>query len=119
MTKAQSQASTADVECAGARVKMSEPYRKVLEILRQTQPHCKSVSFSEGAALAFMQYASVVLRCQERMGGVLYGTVEDGHVHIEVVYEPSHWKSGGPECFSLDLGTKDDKRADDLAQLLR
>jgi hypothetical protein len=104
------------INVLGARVTMSQGKSKIIQIQKQAQPVCKSVSFGSDAAIVFMQYPHGTLRHGKMRGGILYGTVNDGNVSVEVVHEPA--QDGGLNSLHLHLGTKEAKRADALPELL-
>ncbi|KAF5782576.1 putative nuclear pore localization protein NPL4 [Helianthus annuus] len=71
----------------GRKMTMDDLIAKQMRIVRQESANCE-VSFDRDAANGFQHYVNETLAFAVKRGGFMYGTVEDGKVEVDFIYEP-------------------------------
>ncbi|MFS7987428.1 putative nuclear pore localization protein NPL4 [Helianthus anomalus] len=71
----------------GRKMTMDDLIAKQMRIVRQESANCE-VSFDRDAANGFQHYVNETLAFAVKRGGFMYGSVEDGKVEVDFIYEP-------------------------------
>ncbi|KAF8392526.1 hypothetical protein HHK36_022869 [Tetracentron sinense] len=72
----------------GRKMTMDDLIAKQMRVTRQENPHSESVSFDRDAANAFQHYVNDSLAFAVKRSGFMYGTVTEGKVEVDFIYEP-------------------------------